>query len=129
MAKFARGRKKTAGRKKGTPNKATAKKAKEVEESGLTPLDYMLSVMRAPMPAELEGRLDENDIEVLSALTAWHAKRLEAAKAAAPYIHPRLANIEHTGKDGGPIKTEEVDPMAAARRIAFLLSMGAARAT
>jgi hypothetical protein len=30
--------------------------------------------------------------------------RFEAAKAAAPYIHPRLAAIEHTGKGGGPVQ-------------------------
>jgi len=30
--------------------------------------------------------------------------RLDAAKAAAPYMHPRLAAIEHTGADGGPIQ-------------------------
>jgi len=29
--------------------------------------------------------------------------RFEAAKASAPYIHPRLAAIEHSGTDGGPI--------------------------
>jgi hypothetical protein len=38
--------KKTGGRKKGAPNKATAAKAAAIEASGLTPLDYMLSVMR-----------------------------------------------------------------------------------
>ncbi len=34
--------KKTSGRKKGTPNKLTAKRQAEIAESGLTPLDYML---------------------------------------------------------------------------------------
>lgn len=29
--------------------------------------------------------------------------RLDAAKAAAPYVHPRLANVELGGKDGAPI--------------------------
>lgn len=73
-----------AGRKKGVPNKRTAATTKAVEESGLTPLDYMLGVMR----------------DVL----ADPARRDDAAKAAAPYVHPKLANIEHTGKDGGEIK-------------------------
>lgn len=41
---------------------------------GLTPLDYMLSVLR-----------DEE---------ADAAARFEAAKAAAPYIHPRLSAID-----------------------------------
>jgi hypothetical protein len=28
------------------------------------------------------------------------------AKSAAPYIHPRLQAVEHTGRDGRPIKGE-----------------------
>lgn len=71
---------KAGGRRKGTPNKATAAKAAEVADSGLTPLDFMLSVLRDP----------ENEKSI----------RLAAAKDAAPYVHPKLANIELTGKDG-----------------------------
>lgn len=78
-----RGVKTGGGSRKGKPNKATAAKAKAIAESGLTPLDYMLQVMR-------DGETE--------------AIRFEAAKAAAPYVHPKLANIEHTGKDGGEIK-------------------------
>jgi hypothetical protein len=66
------------GRSKGTPNKATAAKVAEVEASGLTPLDFMLSVMRD------EGKEPE--------------VRLDAAKSAAPYVHPKLAAIEHSGE-------------------------------
>lgn len=69
--------KKTGGRTKGVPNKATAAKVAEVEASGLTPLDYLLSVMRD----------DQKMPDV----------RLDAAKAAAPYVHPRLAAINHSG--------------------------------
>lgn len=79
-------RKKAGGRQKGTPNKATAAKAAEIAATGLTPLDYMLTVMR-------------NEAEELPV-------RLDAAKSAAPYVHPRLATIAHTGADGGAIKTE-----------------------
>lgn len=74
---------KTGGRQKGTPNKATATKAAAVEASGLTPLDYMLQLMR-----------DESKPDSL---------RASMARDAAPYVHPRLAAIEHSGKDGGPI--------------------------
>ena len=35
-----------ARRRKGTPNKATAVCVKEIAGSGLTPLDFMLEVMR-----------------------------------------------------------------------------------
>lgn len=62
------------GRQKGTPNKATAAKVAEIEASGLTPLDYMLSVMRD----------ETNDRDT----------RLDAANKAAPYVHPRLASVE-----------------------------------
>ena len=69
---------KTGGRKKGIPNKATAAKAQAIAASGKTPLDYLLEVMR-----------DE-----LAALP----DRIDAAKAAAPYVHPKLASIEHKGE-------------------------------
>lgn len=80
------GKRPGAGRKAGAPNRATAARQKAVTESGLTPLDYMLSIMR-----------DEK-------MTT--ESRFEAAKAAAPYVHPKLANVEHSGPNGGPIQTE-----------------------
>ena len=79
--------KKTGGRKKGTPNKATtaASIRAEIAVSGEVPLDYMLRVMR-----------DE---------TAEPHRRDAMAKAAAPYLHPQLAAIHHrhTNADGTPI--------------------------
>ena len=81
--------KKTGGRKKGTPNHITVqRKAKlsEAQMAGLTPLDYMLGILR-----------DED---------AKTAARMHAAVHAAPYIHPRLAAIEHGGKDGAAMVLE-----------------------
>lgn len=66
-----------AGRPAGTPNRATAERQRQIQESGLAPLDYLLQVMR-----------DEH---------ADRLTRLDAAKAAAPYVHPRLAAIQHLG--------------------------------
>ncbi len=51
---------------------------------GIMPLDYMLEVLR-----------DE---------TMEAAARMDAAKAAAPYVHARLASVEHKGEDGGPLQ-------------------------
>lgn len=65
---------KTGGRRKGVKNKASVAKAKAVAESGLTPLDYLLDVMR-------------NGEDPL--------QRMDAAKAAAPYVHPKLSAIDH----------------------------------
>jgi hypothetical protein len=74
---------KTGGRQKGSLNKATQQQRDAVAASGLAPLDYMLSVMRDDkQPAE---------------------RRDDMAKAAAPYVHSKLAAIEHTGANGGPI--------------------------
>lgn len=67
-------RPKTGGRTKGTPNKATAARQAEVAASGLTPLEYMLNVLRdVQQPAE---------------------RRDDMAKAAAPYIHPKLNAVQ-----------------------------------
>lgn len=75
-----------AGRKKGEPNKRTAALQAAVEASGITPLEYLLQVMR-------------NDLNELPI-------RLDAAKSAAPYVHAKLANVQVTGKDEGPIQVE-----------------------
>src|SRR3954466_14195318 len=64
-----------AGRKPGSGlAKIDAAARKAAMESGITPLEYMLAVLR-----------DEERTP---------AERMEAAKAAAPYVHARLAHIE-----------------------------------
>lgn len=78
---------KTGGRQKGTPNKASAAKAAEIAASGQTPLDFMLEIMRGAAPENAEP----------AAQVAFAALRLDAAKAAAPFVHPRLAAVEHSG--------------------------------
>ena len=64
------------GREKGTPNRVQKKAVfrAQVEASGLSPLEYMLKVMRDPEADEF--RRDR--------MSAW----------AAPYVHPRLASID-----------------------------------
>ena len=84
---------KTGGRKVGATNKKTREVAEKAIESGITPLEYMLNLMRAPIP---------DDLDPASRVMAIN-QRFEAAKAAAPYIHPRLAAVEHTGKGGKAI--------------------------
>ena len=63
-----------AGRKPGAANKKTQEVQAAVAASGITPLDYMLQIMRDP--------------------GAESASRLDAAKSAAPYVHAKLASIE-----------------------------------
>ncbi len=76
-----------AGRKAGAHNKASIERQAKVAASGLTPLDYLLSVMRD----------EANDM----------GERVDAAKAAAPYVHPKLANIEHSGTLDVTTQTKE----------------------
>jgi hypothetical protein len=79
------GRRAGAGRKVGSTTKKTREIAeRESSKKGLTPLEYMLRVMR-------NGKADPD-------------RRDDMAKAAAPFMHPRLNAIQHTGKDGEPIR-------------------------
>jgi hypothetical protein len=59
------------GREKGTLNKRTQEQIAAVVSSGISPLEYLVGVMR-----------DES---------VDPAIRLDAAAKAAPYVHPRLA--------------------------------------
>jgi hypothetical protein len=61
------------GRKKGTPNRASAARERYAQASGLTPLEYLLRIMRNPKLPRSE--------------------RTDAAKAAAPYVHPKFAAV------------------------------------
>ncbi len=87
------GARKGAGRKPGSATQRTRVIADRAMAEGITPLEYMLQVMRTEPSPEMDMK------DMLQAITM----RFEAAKAAAPYIHPRLAAIEHTGPNGGPI--------------------------
>ncbi len=79
------GKRSGAGRKAGSATKRTREIADAAISSGLTPLDYMLDILR-----------DESmDTE----------SRFEAAKAAAPYVHPKLASVEHKGDADNPLQT------------------------
>lgn len=71
------GKRPGAGRPAGAATKRTREIADAAASEGLTPLDYMLGILRD------ESMATES--------------RFEAAKAAAPYVHPKLANIEHGG--------------------------------
>jgi len=62
-----------AGRKKGSPNKASAEREAKTAETGETPRDYMLRIMR-----------DD---------TASDARRDDMAKAVAAYTHPKLSAV------------------------------------
>lgn len=71
------GKRPNAGRKVGTKTRKVAERIAVAERAlaeGLTPLDYMLSILRDT--------------------TKEQSERFAAAKEAAPYLHPRLSSIE-----------------------------------
>lgn len=78
------GKREGAGRKAGAATTRTRQIADAASAEGVTPLEYMLGVLR-----------DEG---------APVDRRDAMAKAAAPYIHPALKAIEHRGDGGGPVK-------------------------
>jgi hypothetical protein len=61
--------------------------------------------MRAPMPVQ---GTDEELLVYIARLKRWDEDRLEAAKAAAPYCHGRLANVQHAEPDGKPVVVKRV---------------------
>lgn len=101
-----------AGRPKGVKNKRTLEFQKEVAAAGITPLEFMLRRMREPCPEGYD----------LARQVAHEERQFEAAKAAAPYVHSKLANIELTGKDGGSILVQALSDEALADKIAETLA-------
>lgn len=85
------GARKGAGRPKGVktktfygePTRSSVRAAKELERAGKTPLGYIVGVMR--------------DEEVYDAI------KFMAAKEALPYMHPKLANVTHSGDAENPV--------------------------
>ena len=66
---------KTGGRKKGTRNKKTQALLDRAYKGGIMPVEFMLKVMR-----DRKGYTP--------------AERMDAAKAVAPYLRPRLSSVD-----------------------------------
>jgi hypothetical protein len=83
---------KQGGRKKGTPNKRTRELQIKAAQMGFDPVEFLL----------VEAANPKNQI----------ALRIDAAKAAAPYVRPRLSSIEHKGSIGfnaGALSDEDLE--------------------
>ena len=87
------GKRNGAGRPKGSRNQAklrvtpatqkSVKTAEELARNGETPLGYIVGVRRS-----------EKDYDAI---------KFMAAKEALPYMHPKLANVTHSGDQDNPI--------------------------
>jgi len=84
------GRRPGAGRKRNSPNKASAARERAVAASGMTPLDTMLKAMRVLLALADETANDKKQFEhYIRAASA-------VAKDVAPYVHPRLSTVEQS---------------------------------
>ena len=103
ITKTSGGRRRGAGRPKGSKNKRSFEVLKNHVLKGMTPVEYMIKTMRNhALPAERRDRM---------------------AIAVAPYIHPRLMTHEVSGKAGGALQMEVYSRVVAyvpdnARRVA-----------
>lgn len=77
-----------AGRKPGQSTAMNEEARKAALSNGISPLEFLLSVMR-------DAQADES-------------KRIDAAKAAAPYVHARLSNVDMNATVDGSVKFERV---------------------
>lgn len=79
------------GRTKGTPNRASIAREKQVAETGATPLDGLIFVYRHYL-AEAQKILS-NPKASKAKIDAVLENVRTSAKEAAPYTHPRLAAL------------------------------------
>lgn len=84
------GPRKGAGRPRGAASRKTKEIADRESQNGLTPLEVMLKAMRA--------HAEKDDWDAAASI----------AKDAAPYMHAKLASVQHTGRNGGPIQTVDL---------------------
>lgn len=92
-----------AGRKKGSVNRKTREIADKAAESGITPLEVMIQAMREVY--EKDGA----------------PAAVPFAKECAPYMHPKISNIELTGKNGGPVEYSNLSDSELDRRLNALI--------
>lgn len=107
-----------AGRKEGSLTRRTREIAEVAAAKGITPLEVMMSAMMELYKEAANCSRDhhdhgdnskEHDDGHDTMFTENRIKLLNMAatiaRHAAPYIHPRLSAIEHTGKDGAPLQS------------------------
>ncbi len=106
------------GRQKGSGNKKTREIAEKAAESGITPLEVMIEAMRFHHRRAQKANDEKKGEHLKEAATM--------AEKAAPYMHPRLAAVEHTGKGGKDLIPQYTDEERAIRLHA-ILQAGAAK--
>ena len=96
------GKRPGSGRKKNSPNKASAAREMEAQASGMTPRDVMLAVMRQwwTLAEKHKGNRKLNEHYLRGAVAV--------AKDLAPYLHPRISATVPAPSDTPPQRTRVV---------------------
>jgi len=93
------GKREGSGRPKGARTVRTTKVAEREHQNGITPLEVMLKAMRA--------HVDKKDLDAAASI----------AKDAAPYMHAKLASVQHKGSIGtydlSKVSDDELDRLEA----------------
>ena len=96
------------GRPRGSRNKTAAEFAMELSKAGMAPVEVMRGAMRIAWArsAEYDGKgRGEQKIANTAYASQLRKEAVVCATAAAPYCHPKLSAIEHSG--GVQISHEE----------------------
>lgn len=97
-----------AGRKEGSLTKRSREIAEIAAAKGITPLEVMMRTMHELLEEAIkcdhDRSVDDHDIMMDNRIKLLNMAAT-VAKHAAPYMHPRLSAIEHTGKDGAPLQS------------------------
>ena len=102
------GRRPNAGRRGGVPNRANARREQLISQSGMTPIDVMVGVMRdafAIAQHELKQKKpNERKLKWAFGLA------LDSAHRGAPFAHPRFSAVDHSATlDASKLTQEELD--------------------
>lgn len=95
--------KKTGGRRKGTPNRSSV--------AGQAAFAAIAEKVEALIPGAFDGDAHTFLMMVYRDPDIHVQTRLEAAGKAIQFEKPRLAAVQHTGREGGPIEMllQEID--------------------
>jgi hypothetical protein len=102
------GKREGAGRRRGSANSASARRQQYIAQTGWTPIDVMIGVMRCAydMAQRELNQKTPNESKVRWAF----GLALESAHRAAPFAHPRFSAVDHSASlDESKLTQEEID--------------------
>ena len=96
------GKRPGAGRKPGALTRKNREIAEKAAAQGITPLEVLLEHMRWAHDKAVALRAAPEENNALEAINAA-AVAVSAAEKAAPYMHAKLAAVQHSGDKDNPV--------------------------